>query len=505
MDTVSLWKHTAKKTHAYPTLKENIEVDVAIIGGGITGVTTALHLLEHGKTVAILEAYTLGSGTTAYSTGNLYVPVQPYYQNVIAKFNLDAAKVVAQSRAFGIDFIEKIVREKKIQCHFQRRPWFLYTSDKNQFSFFDKEVEAFKKMDLEMTAVDSLPLPLKTKRAVELKNQARFNPYQYVLSVGDDLANRGCKIFENTRVLSYEEKKDRCHLQTEHGKVVAKKMVIATHTPAGINLTQLFTAPYRSYVVAVQTQDHDYPEGHFWDLNKPHHAVCTHPINGEKPALLMVAGSHHKTGQTKNAESHYTDLTNYLRDHFKVEKIAFQWSAQHYQSADDVPYIGLNHKSSKHTYLATGYFADGLLYGTIAGLIIGDAILGKKNPWADVYRSTRFKPLASAAFLAKENTNVFAQYLKDYPILNSKKIADIKKNEAKVVEINREKCAVYRDELNQVHAVSAVCTHMKCIVNWNSAEKTWDCPCHGSRFDIHGKVIEGPAIQPLATKNIKEK
>lgn len=500
MDTTSIWKKISVRPYSYHQLEKDIEVDVVIIGGGITGITAAIQLIAAGKKIAILEAEQIGGVTTSSSTGNLYIAVQPFYQNIYSKFNLSIAKAIAQSRKSAIDYIEKNVKEKNIKCHFNRRPWYAYTCKDPRISF-DKEVELFKKMEIPIEYTNHLPLTFKFKKAVVMQNQARFNPLQYVISMADVLTKQGCLIFENTRVIHFEEK-DYCTLKTAQAKVTAKKIIMATHTPIGINPTQLFTAPYRSYVVAVRLQDNHYPEGHFWDLDRPPHATCTHAESTNEPQLLMVAGSHHKTGQGDHMSSHYGEMEGFLREHFPVEEVAYQWSAQHYQSADDVPYIGLASRFSKHTYIATGYFADGLVYGTIAGIILADLITGKNNTLLDTYRSTRFTPLASGAFLVKEDTNMFLQYLKDYPLFGSHHYEDIKVGEGKVIEINREKCAVSRDDNNQLHIVSAVCTHMKCIVNWNDAEKTWDCPCHGSRFRQDGKVIEGPAISNLASKKI---
>jgi glycine/D-amino acid oxidase-like deaminating enzyme/nitrite reductase/ring-hydroxylating ferredoxin subunit len=496
MNTASLWQSITSKHQAYPALNEDIEVDVAIIGGGITGLTAALQLVQGGQKVAILEANRVGEGTTGYSTGNLYIAVQPYYQNIVSKFDLETAKNIAHSRKWAIDYIEQTAREKNIDCGFNRRPWFLYTDDQEKISFLDREVETFKKMGIKVEYVDSLPLSLKFKKAALMPNQARFNPLQYVLGLAEDLGQRNVQIFEGTRVTDIKET-DVCVLSTAHGKVTAKKVIIATHTPIGVNLTQLFTAPYRSYVVGVRLKDNIYPEGHFWDLTEPHHAVCTHAVTSDQPELLLVAGSHHKTGQSNNAIAHYQELEVYLRQHFPVFDVEYRWSAQHYQPADGVPYIGLASRFAKHTYMATGYSADGLLYGTLAGMIISHLILKTESHLVPVYRSNRLKPLASATFLAKENLNIFTQYLKDFPFSAKTNYDYIRKGEGDIVELDGEKCGVFRDDENKVHIVSAVCTHMKCIVNWNNAEKTWDCPCHGSRFTTDGKVLEGPAVRDL--------
>jgi glycine/D-amino acid oxidase-like deaminating enzyme/nitrite reductase/ring-hydroxylating ferredoxin subunit len=505
MDTVSFWESITKRSTHYPELTQNMDVDVVVIGGGITGVTTALQLIQAGKKVAILEAKRMGGVTTGYSTGNLYVAVQPYFQNIVSKFNLETAKQIAHSRKFAIDYIEKNINDKKIDCQFFRRPWYLYTEEEEKISFLEKEIETFKKMEIQINETESLPVPLSFKKAAVMPDQARFNPLQYVISLAEYLSEKGCEIFENSRVLSIDEKNDRCELTTSKAKIKAKHCVIATHTPIGVNLAQMYTAPYRSYVVAVTLKDKNYPEGQFWNLKKPHYAVCTHAITKNHPELLMVAGSHHKVGQDKDAESHFGHLEKFLRKNFSVDEIAYRWSAQHYHSADDVPYIGLASRFAKNSYIATGYFADGLVYGTLAGVVIADLILKKENALSDVYQSNRCKPLASAGFLLREDTNVFWQYLKDFPFTTTSDIEKIKPGDGQVVVIEGEKYGVYRDEKNKLHTVSAVCTHMKCIVNFNNAEKTWDCPCHGSRFTTQGKVIEGPAIKDLKKIVLKEK
>jgi glycine/D-amino acid oxidase-like deaminating enzyme/nitrite reductase/ring-hydroxylating ferredoxin subunit len=498
MDTTSFWHAISTRQSHYPELNEDLEVDVVIIGGGITGVTAATQLIAAGKKVALLEAKEMGGVTTGSSTGNLYVAVQPFYQSIYSKFNLETAKAIAQSRKTAIDYIEKKVQDHDIHCQFHRRPWYAYTNRDARISL-DKEVELFKKMDIDVDYTTTLPLPLKFKKAVVMPNQARFNPFKYVLALTELLAKKGCHIFENTRVTSIEEK-STCTVSTDKAKIRAKKVFIATHTPIGINPTQLFTAAYRSYVVAVTLKNKDYPEGHFWDLDRPPHATCTHAISKQHPELLMVAGSHHKTGQGSNTQLHYKELTTFLTDHFQVDEIAYQWSAQHFQSADDVPYIGLAKRSGKHVYMATGYFADGLVYGTVAGIMMGDLLAGKRNALENTYQSNRITPVASASFLLKEDSNVFFEYLKDFPIVDSD-YANLKNGEGKIVEINQEKCAVSRDNEGNLHIVSGVCTHMKCIVSWNGAEQSWDCPCHGSRFTQQGEVIEGPATVNLQIKN----
>lgn len=498
MQTISLWEDISGKRPSYPKLTKDIEVDVAIIGGGITGVTTAYQLVQSGKKIAILEANKIGGVTSSSSTGNLYIGVQALYQNIIKKFDLTTAKKVAQSRKDAIEYIEKTVSENNISCHFTRRPWYIYAN--KEIKTFKDEVECLKRMGFNIDYTSEFPLSTKFHRAALMPNQARFNPLQYIVSLAAESVKRGCEIFEKTRIIKISET-DICKLETNIATVHAKKVLLATHTPIGINSTQFFTAPYRSYVIAAKTQENNYPEGHFWNVDTPKNTICTHSISNEHPELIMIAGSHHKTGQEPPMDKHYKVLEKLLTKKFNLAKITHQWSAQHYQSADCLPYIGLATWTSKHIYLATGYWADGLTYGTLAGLLISDSILQNKNPFASVYQSTRHNLIAAAPFSIKENANVFLQYLKDIPIFSSPNLTKIKMGKGKIVEINQEKCAVSRDESNQLHVVSAVCPHMKCIVNWNDAEKTWDCPCHGSRFTVKGIVIEGPATQNLENKS----
>lgn len=496
MDGESLWKAISTRSVDYPSLTEDIEVDVLIIGGGITGVTAAMQLSDFGKKVAIIEAHSIGGVTTSDSTGNLYIAIQPYYYTVVDKFGLEHAAQVAQSRRYAIDYIETQIKQNKIACQFQRRPWYAYTVGKCE-SLLQKEMETFKKMEVEVQSAPQLPFDLRYKTAMVMPNQARFNPMQYVISLAESVHKKGCDIYENTAAVSINEESNYCTVTTSKGKIVAKKVFLATHTPIGINATQAYTAPYRSYVLSAQLDIATYPEAHLWCLDNPRYSICTHAYKKETPGLFMVAGSHHKTGQGKDMQAHFLEIERYIKDNYPVTKTLYHWSAQHYHSADNLPYIGLAHRDSKRVYMATGYFADGLVYGTLAGVIIADFITKKNSSTYNLFQADRIKPLASINFVMKENLNVLSQYAQDLPIPEKKNFQSIKEGEGQVVEINRKKYAVSRDSKQNLHIVCAVCPHMKCVVNWNNAEQTWDCPCHGSRFTQEGAVIEGPAMSNL--------
>lgn len=508
MDTVSLWKDITRTRPKFPSLTKDLTADVLIIGGGITGITCALELTRRGMKVVLLEAQSISGGTTGYSTGNLYVSTQPYYKEIVSKFDLDTARIVAQSRREAITFIEQQVNENNIDCSFMRRPWYIYASAEGKEDNSDhvkEEVDILQKCGIEIDFVDEMPIPVPFRIAAKMDDQARFNPFRYVVELSKIAASEGCLIFEDSRVTDFEfGSDDCCTATTKRGKVNAKYSIMATHTPLGFNILQALAAPYRSYVVAA-TLKTPAPNGNFWDVETPHHVTSSHPSKaGSKDLdLLMVAGSHHKVGQP-DAEGgdttidHYKELEKYLHKYYDVESIAYRWSAQHYKAADSIPYIGKSPFHSERDFVATGFFADGLVYGSVAGMILPDLISGKENPWAEVYDSTRFTPISSAKEFIKENINEALQYM-DY-LGGTSEISEIKKGEGKIVSIDGRKCGVYRDKHNELHAVSAICTHMACILEFNNAEKSWDCPCHGSRYDIHGKQIEGPAMSELETK-----
>jgi len=505
MNTISLWRGVQGKPLTYPKLDRNFEVDVAIVGAGITGITAALQLIRAGKRVAILEAGEIGKGTTGDSTGNLYVAVQPYYHFIKSKLGGETVKAVAQSRAFSIDFMEALVKEKQIDCFFHRRPWYLYSKDRSNDGLIEREVKTLKEAGLGIQFVDAIPLPVKISKAAKMDGQARFDPLKYITALAEDLVKQGCLIFSNTRFLGVEGKKPYI-VHGEGGKLKAKHVILATHTPKGINILQSLAIPYRSYAVAVTLRDGQYPNANFWDTSQPHHATSTHSTTSAGLDLLVVADSHHKTGLApgKNHIEMYRQIEAYLERTYEVESIAYRWSAQHYQTLDGVPYIGRASRASENIYLATGYFADGLPYGTIAGILLTDLIMGRKNPWEEIYDPSRIRPPAKYKRLFKENFKVSEEYQKDFPdSVDAKKFSDLEPGEGRTAKIKGEKLAAYRDENRALHILSAVCPHMHCIVNWNDAEKSWDCPCHGSRFTCKGEVIEGPAIENLEKRSVQ--
>ncbi|NJW52266.1 FAD-dependent oxidoreductase [Salinimicrobium oceani] len=499
--TSSIWNSTAPLTN-FPTLKESIVVDVAIVGGGITGVTSAYLLAKSGKKVALLEAEKISGGTSGYSTGNLYAMVDKRLHHIQSKWSEETAGKVARSRMTAVNFIENLVKEHQIDCDFRRVPWYLFSETDKKDKTIEKEIAAAAHYNLEVHELDDLPLPVPVSKAIKVDQQAQFNPSAFVRKLAQKIDSENCRIFENSPVY-HIEKEEELILSTASGTVTAQKVILATHTPKGIYALQTALYPYREYAIAAKLKSGDIPEGIYWDTEADFHTSMRTYSKGEDNYVLVLGG-HHKVGQEDDYSRFYEKLEQNARRFFDVEEIEYKWSAQHYKPADGLPYIG--ESPDDNIFLATGFSTDGLTYGVLSAMILNDQLNDRHNEWSDLYKASRFTPVKSAKNFIKENLNVAKQYLKDLPRkAEADSFSEIMPGQGKVVEVDDEKWAVFKDDAGQLHCQSAVCTHMDCIVDWNDAEKSWDCPCHGSRFKATGEVIEGPAFSPLDKRSMNPK
>ncbi|MGJ0430466.1 FAD-dependent oxidoreductase [Methylobacter sp.] len=495
MKKTSLWKDDAEASR-YPFLQEDLNVDVAIVGGGITGITAAYLLANAGKSVAVLEARDIGGSTTGFSTGNLYATVGEMLKKLQLKFDTETIHAVAASRTAAVQQIENIIQGFSLECDFHRRPWRLLSETGDNDKLIEKEHKACLDAGLDAHLDSTTPLPFNISKALRVEGQAQFNPMQYVKALAARIHGTGCTLFENTPVIRITEGSPNI-LHTENGAVTADKIIHATHSPKGVFAIHALLGPYREYAIAVKLNSGSYPEGIFWVRSDSNHYSIRSYTSRSGENYLLVLGESHKVGHKTDNEICYQNLEAYIRDRFDVKSVDYRWSAQSYKSADGLPYIGATNDKA-NVYIATGFAADGLTYGTLGAMIISDLILGIENPWSKLYDPRRHNPLKSAGRFIKESIHVFMDYMKDIPYkAEVDRLSGILPDEGKTIDIKGEKFAVYRDEAGELHQVSAVCTHMKCIVNWNEEEKSWDCPCHGSRFTVDGQVIEGPAIVDL--------
>jgi glycine/D-amino acid oxidase-like deaminating enzyme/nitrite reductase/ring-hydroxylating ferredoxin subunit len=488
----------------YQPLAGDVETDVAIVGAGITGLTAAFHLLEAGRRVLILERDRIGSGETGHTTAHLTEMVDARYKDVTEDFGQDAARLVGESSRLAIDEIERLASTLAINCRFERLDGYLYTERSRDMGAIEEEAEAAGRAGLDVEMTRELPLPFKTAGGLRIPDQAQFHPIAFLRGVAAYLATQGVTIAEQSMGREVHDG-DPCRVVTDTGVVRAKDVIVAAHVPVS-NRVLLHTkiTAYRSYAIAARIASAAAPRGLFWDTDDPYHYARTY--SSGRSTYLIVGGEDHKTGTVSDTEESYVRLDEYMRERYSVNAVSHRWSGQIIEPVDGLPYIGRNALSS-HLHVATGYSGNGMTFGVLAGLMLSDQILGRANKYSDLYAATRITPLASAADYLTENL--------DYPVYF---IADrltsydtepgrpekLGRASGGIFTIDGEKHAIYRDVEGRLHGLSPVCTHLGCDVRWNDAERTWDCPCHGSRFAPDGRVINGPATADLASKPLQK-
>jgi glycine/D-amino acid oxidase-like deaminating enzyme/nitrite reductase/ring-hydroxylating ferredoxin subunit len=495
MFTKSIWNAFAK-IHDFPTLDKDLQVDVAIIGAGITGLATAIELKEKGFKVAVLEALKVGGGSTGHSTGNLYHTIDKNLEEIESKYNEDTLKDLIAARAAGLDKAKAYISKYNLDCDKVECCWYMYAGNEKM----NEEIETMLKYGRHASAgIEEAPvseIPFKATKAVKVDKQLQLNPMRFVQELARAVQSDQLQIFECTRVREVKKEGGNHVLTTTGGTVRAKNVVYATHTPKGVKFIQTLLGPYREYGIACKIKD-DFPKGIFWGYFKKNEKISARHYTRDGQKFLIVVGQPHKVGQENDTASRIRELEAFARRHYQIEEVTYRWGGQHYRPADLLPYIG-REPGEETSFIATGYSTDGIIYGVVAGMIISDLIAGVKNPWLEVFDSTRSQPLKAAANFLKENLNVATQFRKNLPgKADAGDYSEIKNGEGAVIDNKGKKIAAHRDESGKLHLCSAVCTHMACIVNWNNAEKSWDCPCHGSRFKPDGTVMEGPAYEPL--------
>lgn len=494
----SIWI-ASRPWRRYPALTGALEVDVAVIGGGITGVTAAVLLSRAGRRVALLEARRLAEGATGGTTAHLTEALDARYRVLVRRFGLEGARLAAASARAANERIAAFVAEGAIECGFERVPGYLYTERREDIAEVEDEAEAARLAGAHAVLTWEVPLPFRVRRALRFENQAQFHVRDYLLPLAAEVVARGGHVFEGTRALDALDG-EPCVVHTEGGTVRAQHVIVATNAPMNNRvMLQSKLASYRSYVVAVRPAVPP-PRGLFWDTEDPYHYARAAHVRGRD--YLLVGGEDHKTGQEAHTDARYAALLDYVRARYDTSAVDYHWSAQVVETLDGLPYIGRNSFDTR-VYVATGYAGNGMTFGTLAAMILSDTVLGRDNPFSELYTATRVKPFASAREFFAENVDYPAYLIGDRlrgPEAHSPK--DIRPGEGRVIEYRGERVAVYRDERGALHAVSAVCTHMGCQVHFNEAEQTWDCPCHGSRYDVKGKVLNGPAVRALAPREV---
>lgn len=492
--THSIWSSVSRRA-SFPQLQEkNLHVDVVIVGGGITGVTTAFLLKSSGKRVALLEAQSIGSGVTGKTAAHLTEAIDTRYSVLEKAFGAEGARLAAQSSRAAIEMVGELDARLSLRADFERLPGYLYSERDADVETLRRELEAARAAGL-VVEFGSAPLPFPVAGAICFRNQAQFNPITYLTGLAGHVVGNGSQVYEQSRVVSIHED-EPCRITLEHGVVLtAERVVLATNAPLNRLLLQTKVSSYRSYVVAGQSSEPLH--GLFWDTDDPYHYVRS--LRAGNRNYLVVGGEDHKTGQESNTHERFDKLLGFAT-RFGLRNAEYRWSAQVVEPVDGLPLIGRN-GSSDAVFVATGFSGNGTTFGTVAAMILRDACLDQLNPYADLFHATRIKPLAALTTFVEENVDFPLHLVVDRVRKpDAGTLEEIGMGQGKIVRAGGERIAAYRDEEGHLHAVSPVCTHLGCHVTFNDAEKSWDCPCHGSRFDVDGRILNGPAIRPLASR-----
>ena len=497
---VSLWVGTTPET-AFPRLGEDIAVDVAVVGGGITGLTTAALLKDAGMRVAVLEAGRVASGATGYTTAKLSSLHGLIYDDLASSYDDETARLYGEANEAAITKVEDLAQARGVDCDFERAPAYTYTQDPAMVDSIEKEVAAARRAGLPASLTSTTDLPFDVLAAVRFENQAMFHPRKYCIGLATSIPGDGSHVFEMTRAVDVEHG-EPCIVETEHGAVTAEHVVLATLIPF-LDRGGFFAKchPSRSYAIAVRAAGAP-TRGMYISAEQPTRSVRPCRVGDE--TLLIISGEGHKTGQDDDTTGRYQALEDWAREHYDVRSVEYRWSAQDFIPVDDLPYVGQLTRGSEHLYVGTGFKKWGMTNGTAAAMVVSDAVLGRDNPWSAMFDANRVEVTTSAREFVKENLNVAKRFIGDrLGSLTAPSIDELQPGEGAIVRAGGEKVAAYRDDDGVLHAVSPVCTHLGCLVAFNTAERSWDCPCHGSRFTVDGQVISGPAIKDLDTKNLQ--
>ena len=490
--STSIWMATAN-TPSLSRLKESIRTDVCIIGAGIAGLTTAYLLGREGRSVVILDDGVIGGGMTGRTTAHLTNAFDDRYVEVEKLHGAEASRLTAESHTTAIARINDIVSREKIDCDFRWLDGFLFGDSPDALELLDDELAASHRAGLAgVEKVARAPLTFDTGAALRFPRQAQFHPLKYMDGVARAVLRDGGRIFSGTHATKIEGGDD-AQVETSHGPVVkCEVVVVATNTPVNDRVAiHTKQAPYVTYAIGVIVPKGSVTPALYWDTGDPYHYVRLQSESNHD--VLIVGGEDHKTGQANDGDERYARLERWTRERFpQMGEVEFRWSGQVMEPVDGLAFIGRNPLDDDNVYIATGDSGQGMTHGTIAGILLTDLIQGRKNNWEDLYSPSRFR-LKSLPEYASENINVAGQYADYVTSGDIESESELKPGEGAIMREGVSKVAVHKDKSGQVHKLTAVCPHLGCVVAWNSTERTWDCPCHGSRFSAEGRVYQGPA------------
>lgn len=493
--STSMWHATAEFPDHH-VLRQNEKADVCIIGAGLAGVTTAYLLAKKGRSVIVLDDGPVGGGETGRTTAHLASEIDDFYSEIERMHGLENARIAYDSQARAIDLIEQIVKTEEIDCDFERLDGYLFLPPGEDVKEIDDEFNACKRVGIPCERVAAAPFSTyPTGPAIRFSDQGQFHPLKYLRGLEQVCTAMNVRIYTGTHVTGFKGGKPATVTTAGGIEVTCDAIVVATNTPVNdwvVMHTKQY--PYRTYAMGFVIPDNALPKALYWDTLDPYHYIRIH--KDKNSTIMIVGGEDHKTGQETEENERWRCLEEWTREHFPFAgEVQYRWSGQVMEPQDYLTYAGKNPMDSDNVYIITGDSGMGMTNATCGAMIVSDLIVGYENPWAKLYDPSR--KMMTSEFV-KENVNFVAQY-KDWFTKGDVASPDqIPNGEGAIIRQGLMKVAVYKTESGQVHTCSAVCPHLGCIVDWNRVEKTWDCPCHGSRFDAHGRVMNGPALADLA-------
>ena len=494
----SLWIETTKDELYLKPLEKDEKTEICVIGAGLFGLSTAYYLAQQGKKVIVLEKEEIGEKTSGNTTGKITSQHGLFYDHLIQDYGEEYARKYLEANEEGIKNIKDIIEKEQVECEFSERKAYVYTTNQDEVIDIEKEVDAVKKIGKDVKLVTNTELPFKIKAAMEFEGQAQFHPRKYMLGLAKSILKEN-KIYNFTTVTNVEKDIDGFTVYTDRGNIKAKYVVLATHYPI-VNMPGLyFMKMYQStsYIIAIETNS-KLPQGMYIGAKEPIYSFRTAEYNGKE--ILLIGGSEHRTGEALPDNSKYEELEKKAKELYPDCKVLFKWNTRDCISLDKIPYIGEFSNLMPNMYVGTGFKKWGLAFSNIAAKIVTDKIMGKESKYENIFDATRMNPVKNrweVKNLVKESVESLA--LNKFKI-ESHSIDEIENDNGAIIQIDGDNVGIYKDKEGKIYAVKPVCTHLGCLLTWNNLDKTWDCPCHGSRFDYMGRNLYEPAIKDLRPK-----